>query len=103
MKSPFNRSSHLFLAVISAFVSLGFLPQVSLAQDRLRAMPEYARYVKMRGEIAGSVKPLFLGVAWTDGSKSFEYTVNGKRYRYDLAARQATEVKEGSETPPQPN
>ena len=31
-----------------------------------------------------------LTVTWKDDGKAFEYTRDGKRYRYDVAAKQAT-------------
>lgn len=63
-----------------------------LAQDRLKAMPGYERYQKMRGEIGNSVKRGALSVRWTEGGKAFEYDKEGKSYRYDVAAKKATEI-----------
>src|SRR5689334_16060849 len=61
------------------------------AQDRLKTMPGYEQFQKMNGQIAGSVKSGALNVTWKDGT-TFEYARDGKLYRYDVTAKQATEV-----------
>ncbi len=77
-------------------LSLGLLPLGGLsplgAQDRLKSMPGYAQYQKMRTEIPGSVKLGALQVKWIDGGKAFEYQRDGKLFRYDIATRQAAEA-----------
>ena len=54
-------------------------------------MPGYQQYQKMPQAIPGAVKIGSLGVTWTDG-KTFEYVSDGKRYRYDVSTRTATEI-----------
>lgn len=71
------------------------------AQDRLRTMPRYERYARLRGEIFGSYKSGALNVTWTDGGKALEFSRDGKRYRYDLAKRKAVEVS-GNAAPANP-
>ncbi len=73
----------------------------SEGQDRLKAMPGYARFQEKSREIPGSVKPGNLTVTWRDGGKAFEYRKDGKTYRYDIAARKAEEA-EGRARPPKP-
>ena len=77
--------------VLSAALAVGLLHVVTAAQDRLPAMPGYQQYQKVSQESRDAVKPGALTVAWQD-AKSFEYTRDGKRYRYDVAAKSATEV-----------
>ncbi|HXF24532.1 MAG TPA: DPP IV N-terminal domain-containing protein [Gemmatimonadaceae bacterium] len=60
------------------------------AQDRLRAMPEYARYHRLSTEIFSSVTSAAIRPVWVDGGKAFEYEFGGQRYRYDVASRAAT-------------
>lgn len=66
-----------------------------LAQDRLKSMPGYENYQKMAGQSAGTVKRGTLIVSWKDEGKAFEYSKDGKRYRFDIAAGKAEEVKTG--------
>ena len=60
------------------------------AQDRLKTLPGYERYERMSGEIPGSVVSGALEATWQDDGRTFEYVRDGKRYRYDVAARRAT-------------
>jgi dipeptidyl-peptidase-4 len=62
------------------------------AQDRLKTMPGYDQYQKMAREIPGSVKLGSINAQWKDDGSSFEYTFDGKRYRFDVAAKQATAI-----------
>jgi dipeptidyl-peptidase-4 len=64
------------------------------AQDRLKSMPGYDQYQKMSREIPGSVKLGSITAQWKDDSSSFDYTFDGKRYRFDVAAKQATALGE---------
>ena len=66
---------------------------VTPAQDRLKTMPGYEQFQTMNGQIADSVKPGTLNVTWKDAA-TFEYTRDGKLYRYDVASRKATELGE---------
>ncbi|HEX9366196.1 MAG TPA: DPP IV N-terminal domain-containing protein, partial [Vicinamibacterales bacterium] len=59
------------------------------AQDRLKAMPGYDQFQKMSREIPGAVKLGSINAQWKDDSSSFEYAWDGKRYRYDVATKQA--------------
>ena len=77
---------HLVPTLAALMVTLGFAPG-ALAQDRLKTMPGYERYQRLSKEIPGAVKLGALAVTWQDGGQALEYQRNGKRYRYDLAAR----------------
>ena len=68
---------------------------LALAQDRLKTMPGYEQHEKMSGQIAGSVKLGALIVTWKDAN-TFEYAHDGKQWRYDVAARQATATGEAA-------
>jgi dipeptidyl-peptidase 4 len=68
------------------------------AQDRLKTMPGYEQYLKMSREIPGAVKSGALTVTWTD-ARSFEYTHDGKRYRYDVAGKSAALIGDAPEAP----
>jgi len=80
-------------AVLLITASALLLPAISSrAQDRLKTMPGYERFEKMSKEIPNSVKMGALSVAWAPDGSAFEYQREGKRYRYDIAKRCATEV-----------
>lgn len=70
------------------------------AQDRLKTMPGYDQFQKMSREIPGSVKLGSLTAQWTEDGSSFEYTWEGKRYRYDVAAKAATVIGDAPATMP---
>lgn len=72
-------------------LGLAFAAGSAGAQDRLKAMPGYDQYRKMSREIPGSVKMGTLSVSWLDGGKAFEFRKDGKRFRYDIAEKKATE------------
>ena len=76
----------LALGVVAA---TGLLQVATTAQDRLKTMPGYERYEKMRGPMASAVKPGSLDATWSDDGRTFEYAFDGKQYRYDVASRQA--------------
>jgi dipeptidyl-peptidase-4 len=78
--------------LVLGFLALAALPAAGHAQDRLKAMPGYEQYQRMAPQIAGSVRSGALQVTWTDGGKAFEYPWDGKRWRYDVATRKATET-----------
>jgi dipeptidyl-peptidase-4 len=72
--------------------------QVGLfAQDRLRSMPGYAHYSKMVTQLSGAVQSGSVTVTWSDDGKTFDYVKTGKRYRYDIAARQSSEAGDAPE------
>ncbi len=73
------------------FVSLALFSLTTVAQDRLKTMPGYEQHEKVANQIAGSVKLGALTVTWKDAG-TFEYSHDGKAFRYDVATRQATET-----------
>ena len=92
---------HLLFAFISLSVSvlmMGLMMVPVAGQDRLKSMPGYEQFQKMSREIPGSIKPGSLTVKWIDDGKAFEYTREGKSFRYDLATRTSTPT-EGSGGP----
>ena len=78
-KSLFGRRSAVTLM---AFVAL--VPALR-AQDRLKSYPGYEQYVQMAALRAGAVKSGSVVGTWANGGKAFDYLVDGKRYRFDVA------------------
>jgi dipeptidyl-peptidase 4 len=77
---------------LAAPLVAGLLQITTKAQDRLKTMPGYQQHEKVSQVIPGAIKLGSLAVTWSDDGNSFEYTRNGKRYRYDVATRSATEI-----------
>ncbi len=92
MTQSFRRVVRLALVLPLAVV----LVQIgAAAQDRLKAMPGYEQFQKMRSEIPQAVRTgAATAVNWQDPT-SFEYTVGGERFRYDVMAKAATPVAGG--------
>ena len=70
----------------------------SWAQDRLKTYPGYERYSRISREIPSAVRSGALQVSWTDTTQ-FEYTLDGKRYRYDARSLSATEIPLPTDAP----
>ena len=62
------------------------------AQDRLKTMPGYAQYQKVSAQLNGAVRSGAISGTWSADSASVEYVLDGKRYRFDVATRSATEL-----------
>src|SRR5262245_59275623 len=79
-------------AVSATLLAFCFWSETCVAQDRLKTMPGYERYVKMNREMTNAVKLGSLSVTWKENGNVFEYQKDGKRYRYDIATRTTTAV-----------
>src|SRR5687768_1774674 len=77
---------------LALFALLGALPATSAGQDRLRTMPGYEQYQKMSTQMQSAVRSGDLRATWVENGKALEYTLDGKRYRYDVATRKASEL-----------
>ncbi len=62
-------------------------------------MPGYEQYLRMSKELPSAIRMGNLSVAWKDGGKAFEYTKDGKTWRFDIATKAATELQ-GAEAAP---
>jgi dipeptidyl-peptidase-4 len=62
------------------------------AQDRLKAMPGYERYQQVSSQLNSAVRSGAVNGVWNADGRSFEYVLDGKRYRYDVATRTASEL-----------
>jgi dipeptidyl-peptidase 4 len=75
-------------------LAIGLAPQ-----DRLPTMPRFERYERLRREIPNSVVRGTLRVQWSEDSKTFTYSLDKKKFRYDIAARKAVEIEAGAAEP----
>lgn len=81
--TPILRRSRT-LRLLAALSGIYLLASPALAQDRLRALPEYEGYHRLSGEIFGSVTSAAIRPEWVDSGKAFTYDFGGKSYRYDV-------------------
>ena len=77
---------------LACLTLLGALPAASPGQDRLRTMPGYDQFQRMSSQMATAVRSGDLRATWVENGKALEYTLDGKRYRYDVATRKAAEL-----------
>lgn len=82
----------LLRGLLAVLTILTVAPAQSYAQDRLPTMPGYEQYQRVAGLRQGAVRLGSLNVTWLDDGSAFDYQQDGKRYRYDVAARTATEL-----------
>ena len=75
------------------------LPVATHAQDRLKSMPGYEQYQRMASQIPGSVKLGAVTVKWAADSRSFDYSLDGARMRFDIATRRAAPTANEAATP----
>jgi dipeptidyl-peptidase-4 len=57
------------------------------AQDRLKSIPGYERAQRFARDAGLGVRGGALAVSWSDDSRAFEFTRDGKRYRFDIESR----------------
>lgn len=76
------------------------LPQAS-AQSRIRTMPGYDQFTAVAPKISASVKSGAVTAQWAADSSSFDYTLNGVRWRFDIATNTASQVTQ-TDADPQP-
>ena len=60
--------------------------------DRLKTIPGYAQYQKVSAQLNGAVRSGAVNGTWSADSAGVEYVLDGKRYRFDVATRSATEL-----------
>ncbi len=83
----------------SALVLAAALLVPTSAQDRLKGMPGYDRYQKVSSQLNGAVRSGAVNGTWSADGKSIEYTLDGKRYRFDVAEKTATEIGAAADAP----
>jgi dipeptidyl-peptidase 4 len=82
---------HAFRITTVFVVSAAFAWHVPLgAQDRLRQMPGFEQFTRMNAQSRAAAKLGSIVPEWKEDSSSFEYAVDGKKYRFDIASRHST-------------
>ncbi len=66
------------------------------AQDKLKEMPGYARYAEMAPKLNEAFVSGAVTASWAEDGRSFTYSHAGKRWRFDVGTRRATEAEAGA-------
>ncbi len=81
-----------FRPLLFAALTLLALVPTALAQQRIKQMPGYEQYERMRTEMQTAFTSGAVNATWASDSRSFEYVRAGKRWRFDVSTRQATDL-----------
>src|SRR5262245_37601118 len=65
---------------------IGFTPEAA-AQSRIETLPGYETWAKMAPQIPRSVEMGGINADWAENSSYFDYSLDGRRWRFDLATR----------------
>ena len=78
--------------------SLFALTTTLAAQDRLKTMPGYEQFTRMQTAVRGdpALKTGAIVATWSADGKSFEFTRDGKRQRFETASKKITPVAEAT-------
>ena len=88
IRKHLNTCSMMFVSLLLLLISAPPSP----CQDRLKTMPGYSRYQRATAAMTNAVKLGSLSVTWKEEGKAFEYQKDGKRYRFDVAAKAVSEL-----------
>jgi dipeptidyl-peptidase 4 len=80
-------------------LGLALLHVTADAQDRLKGMPGYEQYQKVSTQLPTVLRTGQVNPSWSSDSTSFEYTFDGKRYRFDVGTRTAAVVGAAPDAP----
>ena len=69
------------------------------AQSRIKSMPGYDQWAEISPKIAGSVRSGAIAPTWAADSASFDYTLEGVRWRFDVATFKAGRVEDAPGEP----
>src|SRR4051794_26023092 len=67
--------------LLAVWLCLLVASSTAFAQDRLKSMPGYEQYQKMRRVIPTAVTPGTVLVSWSEDGSNFEYRKDNKTYR----------------------
>lgn len=90
-------------APLLAMVAVGLLfVGDAFAQQRVNPTFSRQRFDEANKQVAESVKQGAIHVAWLDDGKAFEFSLDGKKYRYDIATGEKKEVDPNAPPPAAP-
>ncbi len=71
----------------------------ALAQSRIKTMPGYVQWSEISPQIFDAVKSGAVTPVWARDSQTFDYVIDGVRWRYSVALKRALPVQDGSLEP----
>ncbi|MEO7362003.1 MAG: hypothetical protein ABI120_16855, partial [Gemmatimonadaceae bacterium] len=76
------------------------IPSSLSAQDRLKTMPGYEQFAKMQAAMQGGVpvKSGAVNATWSADGKSFDFTMDGTRKRFDVATKKISSAGDAPAT-----
>lgn len=87
-----NRPTRSARALVLLLCAAALVASPLASQQRIREMPGWERYQAMRERIPDAFVSGALRVTWADDGRSFTYERDGRLFRYDVAARSASDV-----------
>ena len=87
--------AHRLSAALLVIVALA--PRMQ-AQDRLKSYPGYEQYMRMAAVRNGAVKSGQVVGTWADNGRGFDYLMDGKRLRFDVATGVIGDAPPSSDT-----
>jgi len=91
MKEQGHGMRHRLTGIVCGLAALAALAPGAHGQSRIRDMPGYDRWAEMSPKLADAVKQGAITPEWSADSKSFDYTLDGKRWRFDVTTRAVVE------------
>ncbi len=85
---------------LAAAILIALAPAAQ-GQSRIRNMPGYDQWAAIAPQLANAVKQGAVTADWSPDSRSFDYTLDGKRWRFDVTTRAVVEPPGGG-APPSP-
>ena len=79
-----------------ALLAFAAMAPAAQGQDRLKSMPGYDQYTRMASQRVGAVKIGQVTGMWADSGKAFDYLLDGKRLRFDVATRKVIDAPPAS-------
>lgn len=86
-----------FSIIFVLFFALNFIGSNVSAQQWIKEMPGYERYKEIAPQIRGSVQIGTVTPEWAEDGKSFTYNADGKKYKFDIKKKKATEIGEAKQ------
>lgn len=87
--------SHSKKAILLFFLSFCFMSvNEGTAQDKLKKMPRYDQYKKMRSQIATAIKRGPYNLVWNKDGKTFTYVEDNQTHTYDVKKKKVVSSEE---------